>query len=142
MRRTTKCVYCHQDIATNDYLDHVRDHKQLQEDGQQNEYVTLPENERIENIPDGTPQDYIHFSCQEVTIMPHEIVASYLKNPFLYMADQTYCVGCEKHVPISECEWVETNENLKEYMQNLRSNNPHLKPNLWQRFVHFCLSPA
>ena len=67
--------------------------------------------------------------------MPEEIVRSYLKNPYLYLADSTFCCGCGRHVPFRECKWTETGENLQAYMDDLRAQKPELRPGLLTRML-------
>jgi hypothetical protein len=67
--------------------------------------------------------------------MPDEIVRSYLKNPYMYMADATFCCGCGKHVPFRECKWEETGENLQDYMDELRAANPEMRPGPLMRLM-------
>lgn len=67
--------------------------------------------------------------------MPEEIVRSYLKNPYLYLADETFCAGCGVHVSFSDCEWTETGEDLQVYMNRLRAEKPELRPGLLKRIL-------
>ena len=60
--------------------------------------------------------------------MPEEIIRSYLKNPYMYMADATFCCGCGKHVPFRECKWTETGEDLQTYTDKLRAAKAEMKP--------------
>lgn len=101
--------------------DHIEAHAELREDGQQKDYITLPENERFSWKLSDVPQVYRHAKCGKRTGMPEEIIRSYLANPFMYGSDETYCTGCQDHVPNSECNWTETGQNLQEYMDELRA---------------------
>ena len=123
-----RCPYCHEMVDRETFARHVAKHERLREDGQQGEYATLPEGEREGGDLDGVPTVYVHKKCREATGMPEEIVRSYLKNPWLYSADATFCCGCGKHVPFRDCKWEETGENLQDYMDDLRAAKPHLKP--------------
>jgi hypothetical protein len=67
--------------------------------------------------------------------MPEEMVRSYLKNPFLYLADATFCTGCGAHVPLRECKWLETGEDLQTYMNRLRAEKPEFRPGLLMRIL-------
>jgi hypothetical protein len=53
------------------------------------------------------PSVYVHRKCGVTTGMPEEIVRSYLRNPYMYLADATFCCGCGTHVPFRECTWTE-----------------------------------
>jgi len=123
-----RCPFCHEHIDADHYDRHLKTHTKKRADGQQTDYATLPEDERDDVEIEDEPRQYLHKTCREVTIMPEEIVATYLKNPWFYMADSTFCCGCNRHVPFSECKWVETGENCQKYMDRLRAEKPELKP--------------
>ncbi len=125
---TIRCPYCHENVAINGFEEHKRTHLEKKPDGQQTDYATLPPEDRLEGDLTGVPTVYVHQQCGAATGMPDEIVRSYIKNPFLYMSDSTFCTGCEKHVPIGECIWADTGENLQSYMDSLRAKKPELRP--------------
>ncbi len=137
---TIRCPYCHEYVASTVYAKHEAEHTKLQPDGQQAEYVTLPSEERFDESLEGVPQVYRHNKCGTCTGMPEEIIRSYLKNPYLYLADRTFCCGCGKHVPWRECIWVDTGEDLQSYTDKLRVEKPELRPGIftWMliRFVN------
>jgi hypothetical protein len=120
MMKTLRCQYCHQSIAINEFAAHCAAHLALRPDGQQNEYMTLPPEERYQASIETTPKIYFHSVCGSHTKMPEEIIRTYLKNPFAY-SDQTYCTGCHAHVPCRELVWVETGENMQAYNDRLRT---------------------
>jgi hypothetical protein len=124
---TFRCPYCHEYIDSDAYPAHEAEHRKLRPDGQQTEYATLAPEDRKEGSLEGVPTVYRHVRCGVATGMPEEIVRSYLKNPFLYSADATFCCGCGTHVPNRECVWVETGENLQTYMDRLRGAKPQMK---------------
>lgn len=130
-----RCEFCHEYIDQVDYPDHRKQHLKLRADGQQTEYVTLPEEEREQGALVGIPQVYVHRSCGAATGMPEEIIRSYLVNPYLYLADKTFCTGCGRHVPLRECEWTETGENLQVYTDQLRAAKPDLRPGILMRML-------
>jgi hypothetical protein len=130
-----RCPYCHEYIDQADYPAHERRHRKARSDGQQTDYATLPEDEREAGDLDDVPTVYVHRKCGEATQMPEEIVRSYLKNPYLYLADATFCCGCGRHVPFRECKWTETGENLQTYMDDLRAQRPELRPGLLTRML-------
>lgn len=123
-----RCPFCHKFIDKNEFSAHEAAHRRKRPDGQQTDYATLPEDERERGDLDGVPQVYMHKKCQGATGMPEEIIRSYLKNPYLYMADATFCCECGRHVPFRECVWVETGENLQKYMDKLRAAKPEMVP--------------
>ncbi len=115
-----RCPFCHLYIDECAYPAHGADHVKARPDGQQADYVTLPDDEREHGDLDGVPQVYVHHRCGVETCMPEDIVRSYLKDPYLYSADETFCCGCGRHVPNRQCSWVESDENLQEYFGRLR----------------------
>jgi hypothetical protein len=123
-----RCPYCHESIPESDFPAHEAKHRKRRADGQQTDYATLPEEEREDGDLTGVPTVYVHLKCGAGTRMPEEIVRSYLKNPYLYSSDSTFCTGCGDHVPDAECEWVDTGENLQAYMDRLRAAKPEMKP--------------
>ena len=125
---TIRCPYCHEHIDSAAYPAHEAEHLKPRPDGQQSEYATLPPEEREEGSLAGAPKVYRHRKCGVATGMPEEIIRSYLKNPYMYMADETFCCGCGRHVPFRECVWVETGEDLQTYTDKLRAAKPEMKP--------------
>jgi hypothetical protein len=138
---TEFCDFCHQWIPRGQMSAHVNEHLKLQEDGQHTDYATLTPEERAaeEELADA-PQWYQHTKCGEVTGMPDEIILTYLANPWFYLADSTYCGGCEKHVPLRECVWEETGENLQTYTNRLRAAKPELRPGNFIRLTAWVVS--
>jgi len=126
--KTTHCPYCHQHIDSAAYPSHEAAHRKLLSDGQQSAYATLPAEERAAGPVDLVPQVYRHDKCHQATVMPEDIIRTYLKDPYFYRADRTYCCGCRAHVPMRECVWVETGQNLQTYMDVLRAEKPELRP--------------
>lgn len=122
---TVRCPFCHEWIPEDVFEDHANEHQKRRADGQQESYVSLPEEARNQGSLDGVPRTYVHSACGVATEMPEEIVRSYLVNPFLYDADETFCCGCGDHVPYRECHWHETGENLQAYFDRLRSEASH-----------------
>jgi hypothetical protein len=123
-----RCEFCHEYIDESEYPAHRARHLKKRADGQQTDYVTLPPEDREEGDIEEVPRVYRHKRCGVATQMPEEIVRSYLKNPYLYSADQTFCCGCGRHVPFRECVWIETGEDLQTYMNRLRAAKPEMKP--------------
>jgi hypothetical protein len=132
---TVRCPFCHQFIDSSAYSAHEAEHRRLRPDGQQDKYVTLPPEGRFEGSLDGVPSVYRHEKCGRATGMPEEIIRSYLMNPYLYLADRTFCTGCGKHVPCRELRWLETGEDLQTYNDRLRAAKPEMKPQApaWHR---------
>lgn len=130
-----RCNFCHEHIDQSDYDAHVAEHMKLRPDGQQSEYVTLPPEEREQGDLEGIPQVYVHKKCGAGTGMPEEIIRTYLKNPYTYLADKTFCTGCGSHVPMRECVWTETGEDLQTYTDRLRAQKPECRPGILMRML-------
>ena len=130
-----RCPYCHQDVDRASFPAHEAEHLKPRPDGQQNEYVTLPPEEREQGDLTDVPQVYVHKKCGGATGMPEEIIRTYLKNPYTYLADQTFCTGCGRHVPLRECFWTETGEDLQTYTDRLRAEKPECRPGLIGRLL-------
>ncbi len=125
---TKRCPYCHEWIDLGEFGAHCAEHQRLRPDGQHNEYVTLPPEEREQGDLEGVPRVYRHWRCGRCTGMPEEIIRTYLKNPFTYMADRSFCTGCGRHVPCRELVWVETGENMQDYNNRLRADYRERNP--------------
>ena len=138
---TVRCDFCHQYIPADQLTRHVEHHLKKRADGQQTDYATLPP-ELFRPIVsfESAPRDYAHRRCGAVTGMPEAIIKTYLTNPWYYLANRTYCCGCQKHVPLRECIWEETGEDLQSYTDRLRSARPDLKPNIFVRILASVLS--
>lgn len=54
--------------------------------------------------------DSIGAGCGNLTILAREIAETYARNPQFYGA--TYCVNCQKHLPVDEFVWSGTNERV------------------------------
>lgn len=130
-----RCPFCHEPIDETDYAAHEAEHLKLRPDGQQSEYVTLPPEQREQGDLSGVPQVYVHVKCGAATGMPEEIIRSYLQNPYLYLADATFCTGCGVHVPMRECKWTLTGEDLQTYTDRLRAQKPELRPGFFKRLL-------
>ncbi|MBY0232388.1 MAG: hypothetical protein K2W96_24180 [Gemmataceae bacterium] len=123
-----RCPYCHEMVEERAFPAHEAAHRKAKPDGQQTDYVTLPPDQRAGGDLATAPRVYVHKKCGVGTRMPEEIVRSYLVNPYLYNADETFCCGCNRHVPFRECVWTETGEDLQSYTDKLRAMKPEMKP--------------
>ena len=130
-----RCQYCHEYIDPAAYPAHEAEHRKPRPDGQQCEYATLPPEERETGDLSSVPTVYVHVKCGAATGMPEEIVRTYLKNPYMYLADATFCTGCGTHVPFRDCKWTETGEDLQTYMDRLRAEKPELRPGILRRML-------
>lgn len=46
---------------------------------------------------------YVHYVCKSATTMSDKLAETYARDPNFYGA--TYCVSCQKHLPVSEFNW-------------------------------------
>ena len=116
-----ECPFCHKPIPEREIDAHIAYHREDRGDGQHRDYATLREDQRDQEDLTGVPQVYVHLKCEVGTGMPEEIVRTYLVDPWFYRADRTFCCGCSEHVPLRECVWTETGENVQQYMDKLRA---------------------
>ncbi len=77
--------------------------KETREDGQQETYMVLSEEERAKGCVRPVRLSYIHSKCGVVTRMAQEIAETYARNPKFYGA--TFCVRCGLHLPVAEFTW-------------------------------------
>lgn len=54
--------------------------------------------------------DSIETGCGHVTLMAREIAETYARNPQFY--GSTYCMHCQKHLPVDEFVWSGTDERV------------------------------
>lgn len=67
-------------------------------------YLVLSKKERRKGFVRPVRQSYIHTVCGVVTTMSLDLAETYARDPGFYGA--TYCVGCRKHLPVSEFRWT------------------------------------
>jgi hypothetical protein len=78
--------------------------------------------DETDDIPAGTPRVYIHDECGCKTKMPADVIGDYLENPFeLGEEPLTWCGECDEDVPWKDCHWVETKQNLYDYIDDRRA---------------------
>ncbi|MCG3185251.1 MAG: hypothetical protein ICCCNLDF_03439 [Planctomycetes bacterium] len=116
---TRECPFCHRIVSRWLYLFHSLSHTRRLPDGQQADHATLRPSARYHGPLDDVPQVYYHAKCGGCTVMPEDIIRSYLVNPTLYN-DETFCAGCGRYVRQRELEWTETGENLQQYFARLK----------------------
>ena len=66
-------------------------------------YLVLSEEERSKGFVRPYRDTYVHRTCGRSTRMGQAIAETYARNPTFYGA--TYCVTCQKHLPLSEFYW-------------------------------------
>lgn len=70
----------------------------------QNEaYLVLSPDEIAKGFVRPVRDTYVHSLCGVATKMSRAIAETYARDPEYYGA--TYCVGCRKHLPVSEFTW-------------------------------------
>jgi hypothetical protein len=53
---------------------------------------------------------YKHTFCGVVTSMGEVLCKTYARNPKFY--SHTYCIGCKRHLPVAEFNWVEDGKEV------------------------------
>ena len=69
--------------------------KETKENGQQESYLILSEEEREKGFIRPVRRSYIHKKCGTLTTMDQRIAETYARDPSFYGG--TFCVGCGKH---------------------------------------------
>ena len=67
-------------------------------------YLVLSPEEINKGLVRPIRRSYIHTSCGATTRMSDQIAETYARDPKFY--GSTYCVRCQKHLPVSEFMWV------------------------------------
>lgn len=78
------------------------------EDGKQEVYVVLSEEERGKGFIRPLRRSYVHDTCGVETKMGLPLCETYARNPKFYGA--TYCVGCKKHFAVGQFKWSEDSQ--------------------------------
>ncbi len=65
------------------------------------------------------PRVFRHEPCGQLTQMPVSVMATILRDPHL-VGDTGRCAHCERWVPLAECVWVETGQDLQTFLDDLR----------------------
>ncbi len=90
-----------------------RDHPGInkpKDNGQNEAYIVLSDDEKAKGFVRPVRDSYVHKTCGALTTMHLSIAETYARDPKFYGA--TYCVGCRKHLPVSEFLWDGTNEDV------------------------------
>ena len=88
-------------------------HTNLREDGQQEGYVVLADEERAKGFVRPVRRTYKHLKCGTYTTMGQTIAETYARDPKFYSG--TFCVHCATHFPVGpdgEFVWEGTNEKV------------------------------
>jgi hypothetical protein len=88
-------------------------HRNLKDNGQQEGYVVLAEEERAKGFVRPVRRSYRHLKCGVVTTMGQTIAETCARDPFFYSG--TFCCGCGKHFPVGpdgEFVWDGSDEKV------------------------------
>ena len=75
-------------------------HRQIKDNGQQQGYVVLSEEERAKGFVRPVRQSYVHDKCGTLTTMGLALAETYARDPYFYSG--TFCAGCGAHFPVGE----------------------------------------
>lgn len=87
--------------------------KKIREDGMQESYLVLSEEERAKGFVRPLRTTYVHLKCGTRTSMNIKIAETYARNPHFYGG--TFCAGCLDHYPVGpegEFVWADTDEKV------------------------------
>lgn len=73
-------------------------------------YLVLSEQERARGFVRPVRRSYVHATCGTVTTMSQAIAETYAAKPKFYGA--TYCVACQRHLPVADFTWDGTTETV------------------------------
>lgn len=76
--------------------------------GMQKAYVVLTEAERAKGFVRPVRRTYVHLTCRTETTMSQALAETYARDPKFYSG--TFCVLCERHLPLSEFRWKGTDQ--------------------------------
>lgn len=76
--------------------------------GQAEAYLVLSDAEKAKGFVRPVRQSYVHSVCGGVTRMSMGIAETYARDPKFYGA--TYCVHCERHLPVLQFVWDGTTQ--------------------------------
>ena len=73
-------------------------------------YLVLSDEERAKGFIRPVRRTYIHDKCGGATTMGGALAETYARDPKFYGG--TYCVGCQRHAPVSEFTWDGTDQKV------------------------------
>ena len=73
-------------------------------------YIVLCPDERAKGFVRPYRDSYKHDACGSATFMGRALSETYARDPNFYGA--TFCVVCNKHLPVSEFIWTEDGERV------------------------------
>lgn len=81
---------------------------QTAETGQHDGYIVLCAEERAKGFVRPYRDKYKHLKCGTVTSMGRALSETYARDPTFYTA--TFCVACNRHLPVAEFVWTADNQ--------------------------------
>ncbi len=76
------------------------DLNKIRDDGQQEKYLILSDEERAKGFVRPIRRSYIHKKCGSLTKMGQRIAETYARDPLFY--DGTFCIACGAHFNLIE----------------------------------------
>lgn len=83
---------------------------QVAETGQHSGYIVLCPDERAKGFVRPYRDSYRHKTCGSVTTMGRALSETYARDPKFYGA--TFCVRCDRHLPVAEFVWTADGQDL------------------------------
>jgi hypothetical protein len=77
---------------------------QTNETGQHESYIVLCDEERSRGFVRPYRDQYKHLACGGVTSMGRKLSETYARDPKFY--GETFCVQCNRHLPVAEFVWT------------------------------------
>jgi hypothetical protein len=84
--------------------------EQTEEAGQHKAYVVLCAEERAKGFVRPYRDSYKHRTCGSVTTMGRALSETYARDPSFYGA--TFCVRCNRHLPVAEFAWTADDQQV------------------------------
>jgi hypothetical protein len=83
---------------------------QKNESGQHDGYIVLCPDERAKGFVRPYRDRYRHQVCGTTTTMGRSLSETYARDPSFY--GSTFCVNCNKHLPVAEFVWTSDGEQV------------------------------
>ena len=84
--------------------------EQTESVGQHKDYIVLCPDERAKGFVRPYRNKYVHKTCGVETVMGQALSETYARDPKFYGA--TFCVRCNRHLPVSEFTWSQDGETV------------------------------
>lgn len=81
--------------------------------------MEIPDNSTIQELQKRAPWVYHHKKCGTQTVFDVTELSTMFDDP--YQLPYTFCAGCQKHYHDRQFFWVESEENLFDYVKRLRA---------------------